>query len=276
VCSSDLRLTQVRDESGKGLGLVVVIEDLTELERAQRMAAWREVARRIAHEIKNPLTPIKLSAQRLMKRFGGEVAEKDVFDQAVTIIVDQADALKGLVDEFSAFARMPSASLEQADLGAILGEALALFKEAHKEIAFEVVVKTPPPAFPFDPTQVKRVLINLLGNAVAALEGQPEPRVTIRLNYLAELKLARIEVADNGPGLTGETRERLFEPYYSTKRQGVGLGLAIVKTIIQDHNGYIRVQDNAPRGTKFIIELPCGGWTAELEVKKDAPDHPRG
>ena len=263
-----IRMTQLRDESGQALGLVVVIEDLTELEKAQRMAAWREVARRIAHEIKNPLTPIKLSAQRLKKRFQEEVGEREIFDQAVETIILQVDALKALVDEFSSFARMPAADLVRADLAEVINEVLALYREAHKELAFDLVIKSPPPPFFFDRAQIKRVLINLLDNAVAALAEEEDPdqgRVTIRVNYLPELKTARFEVADNGPGLTPETKERLFEPHYSTKRQGTGLGLAIARTIVQDHNGYIRVQDNAPKGTKFIIELPMRGWAGEPE-----------
>lgn len=281
-----VRAGQLRDESGRGLGSVVVMEDLTELEGAQRMAAWREVARRIAHEIKNPLTPIKLSAQRLMKRFGGEVRDREIFDQAAGTIVDQVDALKGLVDEFSQFARMPQANLALADPVEIINETLALYREAHKEIDFDLVIKTNPPRFNFDPDQIKRVLINLLDNAVAAIiddtpaedeSGEPDRgRIMIRVNYVANLQLVRIEVADTGPGLPEGGRERLFEPHYSTKRQGTGLGLAIVRTIIQDHGGYIRVQDNAPKGTKFIIELPTGGWAGEWEVRENAPQHPGG
>ena len=177
-----IRMTQLRDEAGQGLGLVVVIEDLTELEKAQRMAAWREVARRIAHEIKNPLTPIKLSAQRLKKRFREEVGEREIFDQAVETIILQVDALKALVDEFSSFARMPAADLVRADLVEVINQVLALYREAHKELVFDLVTKTQPPTFFFDRAQIKRVLINLLDNAVAALADEEDPspgRVTI-------------------------------------------------------------------------------------------------
>jgi len=275
-----LRASQFKEGTRTGPGTVVVIEDLTELEKAQRMAAWREVARRIAHEIKNPLTPIKLSAQRLQKRFALQVEEKAVFDQALETITQQVDALRSLVDEFSSFARMPSAELQKTDLADLLAGSLALYREAHREVAFDLVTRTAPPPFYFDPDQIKRVLINLLDNAVAAIEdGTPGPepgRVMIRLHHLDHLQLVRIEVADNGPGLEGKARERLFEPHFSTKRQGTGLGLAIVRTIIQDHGGYIRVQDNAPRGTKFVIELPTGGWTSELEVNGHVPDRPGG
>ncbi len=276
-----LRLTSLKDPDGKDLGIVTVIEDLTQLEKAQRMAAWREVARRIAHEIKNPLTPIKLSAQRLQRRFGGQVEEAEIFDQAVSTIIGQTDALKALVDEFSSFARMPAVNLSRGDLVQISREVVRLFQEAHKTITFDLVTKTPPPPFYFDPDQMKRVLINLLDNSVAALE-EMDPvagdgkRVTIRLNYLNELKTARLEVADNGPGIPPADKARLFEPYFSTKKQGTGLGLAIVSTIIQDHNGYIRVQDNAPRGVKFIIELPVSGWSSDLEVDEHGSNHTRG
>jgi len=261
-----VRLTTLADDRKRNLGSVVVIEDMTELEKAQRMAAWREVARRIAHEIKNPLTPIKLSAQRLERRFGEEIKERQIFQQAVGTIIQEVDALKTLVDEFSSFARMPAANPDLGDINQIAAETVRLFQEAHKTCAFELVVKNPPPPFYFDADQMKRVFFNLLDNAVAAVGGESEGRISVRINYLSDLDTVRLEVADSGSGINPEARERLFEPYFSTKKQGSGLGLAIVSTIIQDHNGYIRVQDNAPRGTKFIIELPVSGWSGKAEV----------
>ncbi len=251
----------LRDEMGSDLGMVVVFEDLSELEKAQRMAAWREVARRIAHEVKNPLTPIKLSAQRLIRRYGSELGRDDeVFSECTTTIVRQVEELRKLVNEFSTFARLPSSRLAPADLGAIVEEVLALYRGAHPGITFELECEDPVPVFDLDREQISRVLINLLDNAVAALDLVDGPRlVTVRLSFDDILKIVRVEVEDSGPGVRPEDKLRLFEPYFSTKKGGTGLGLSIVSTIVADHNGFIRVQDNQPQGARFIIELPARG-----------------
>ncbi|WP_306533760.1 PAS domain-containing sensor histidine kinase [Geobacter sp.] len=248
-------LTMLRDESGEFLGTVVVFDDLTQLIKAQRMAAWREVARRIAHEIKNPLTPIKLSAQRLRKRYLPRFGSEDtIFDECTAMIVKSVDELKTLVDEFSNFARMPAANPTPNDLNGIIREALTLFREGHRTIAFGFREDPRLPLLQLDRDQIKRVFINLLDNAVAAVGG--EGHIVIESRFDPELKMAVVTLADSGHGIAPEDKPRLFEPYFSTKKSGTGLGLAIVNTIITDHNGFIRVRDNAPRGTKFIIELP--------------------
>ena len=249
-------LNVLRDDRGRYLGLVAVFEDLTEIEKAQRVAAWREVARRIAHEVKNPLTPIQLSAQRLQKRYGSVLADEDahVFKECTGMIVTQVEELKRLVNEFSNFARMPATNPVPSDIRKIISEALNLYREAHKDIEFIFVPPDDTPVFNLDPEQMKRVMINLLDNAVEAAEGQGV--VSVSLAYDSVLKMVTIEVIDNGTGISAENKELLFEPYFSTKKQGTGLGLAIVNTIITDHNGFIRVQNNKPKGTKFIIELP--------------------
>ncbi len=246
----------LRDDKGAYMGLVAVIEDLSDIEKAQRMAAWREVARRIAHEVKNPLTPIQLSAQRLKKRYGDKIAEADgkVFHECTDMIIRQVEELKGLVNEFSNFARMPAGNPAPANIRAIIEEALSLYREAHKDVKFVFTVKNDVPGFKLDREQIKRMMINLLDNAIEAVGGKGE--VLLELGYDEELQIVRVEVADQGKGIPPENRERLFEPYFSTKKQGTGLGLAIVNTIISDHNGFIRVQDNKPNGTRFIIELP--------------------
>jgi len=251
----------LRDDAGKNLGMVVVFEDLTELEKAQRMAAWREVARRIAHEVKNPLTPIKLSAQRLIRRYGEEMGpDETVFKECTVTIVRQVEELRRLVNEFSTFARLPSVHLAPGDLTAIAEEALALFRGAHTDISFELERDHSVPMFDLDREQMSRVMINLLDNAVAAVEAADPPRqVVVRLSYDDILKIVRLEVEDTGPGVPPEYRLRLFEPYFSTKKGGTGLGLSIVSTIVADHNGYIRVQDNQPVGTRIIVELPARG-----------------
>jgi two-component system nitrogen regulation sensor histidine kinase NtrY len=253
-----INLSMMRDENGDFLGTVVVFDDLTQLMKAQRMAAWREVARRIAHEIKNPLTPIKLSAQRLRKRYLSRFGEDEkVFDECTGMIIKSVDELKTLVDEFSSFARMPAAQPTPNNLNEIIREALMLYQEAHRDVAFAFQPDEAIPLLRLDRDQIKRVLINLLDNAVAAVEGGGDIR--IETCYDQELRMATLTVADTGHGIAPEDKPRLFEPYFSTKKSGTGLGLAIVTTIVSDHGGFIRVKDNEPKGTVFIIEFPAGG-----------------
>lgn len=248
-------LNALKDESGSYLGVVAVLDDLTHLLKTQRMSAWKEVARRIAHEIKNPLTPIKLSAQRLRKKYMDRFPEEDaVFDECTMTIIKQVDDLKNLVNEFSNFARMPAANPSPNDLNEIVGEVVALYKSGQRKVRVDSSVDERLPVLEVDRDQIKRVLINLMDNAVAA--AGEDGVVSLETHYHDELRLARIEVADNGPGIPQEARHKLFEPYFSTKKTGTGLGLAIVSNIISDHNGYIRVRDNQPTGTRFVIELP--------------------
>ncbi len=253
-----INLSIMRDENGEFLGTVVVFDDLTQLMKAQRMAAWREVARRIAHEIKNPLTPIKLSAQRLRKRYLSRFGEDEkVFDECTGMIIKSVDELKTLVDEFSSFARMPAAQPTPNNLNEIIREALTLYQEAHRDVDFSFLPDEAIPLLRLDRDQIKRVLINLLDNAVAAVEGGGDIRIETRFDQ--ELRMATLTVADTGHGIAPEDKPRLFEPYFSTKKSGTGLGLAIVTTIVSDHGGFIRVKDNEPKGTVFIIELPANG-----------------
>jgi len=253
-----VNVTTLQDENDEFMGTVVVFDDLSQLIKAQRMAAWREVARRIAHEIKNPLTPIQLSAQRLRRRYLGRFSEDDtVFDECTGMIVQQVDELKNLVNEFSSFARMPASNPVPNDLNEILSEAMVLYQEGHKEISFSFEGDPKVPAFRLDRDQLKRAVINLLDNAVGAID--KEGSITVSSSYNPSLQMATITVADTGCGIPSEDKPRLFEPYFSTKKTGTGLGLAIVSTIISDHNGYIRVKDNYPTGTRFIIELPVSG-----------------
>lgn len=250
-----VNLTVLKDENDEFMGTVVVFDDLTQLIKAQRMAAWREVARRIAHEIKNPLTPIQLSAQRLRKRYLSRFGEDErVFDECTAMIIKSVDELKSLVDEFSNFARMPAAQPTPNNLNDIIREALTLYQEAHRSITFSFNGDDLIPLLMLDRDQIKRVLINLLDNAVAAIDG--EGTVKVESSFNQELKMVTCVVADTGHGIAPEDRPRLFEPYFSTKKSGTGLGLAIVNSIISDHHGFIRVKNNEPTGTRFIIELP--------------------
>ncbi len=253
-----INLSVMRDENGDFLGTVVVFDDLTQLMKAQRMAAWREVARRIAHEIKNPLTPIKLSAQRLRKRYLSRFGEDEkVFDECTGMIIKSVDELKTLVDEFSSFARMPAAQPTPNDLNEIIREALTLYQEANLNVDFSFLPDDAIPLIRLDRDQIKRVLINLLDNAIAAIDEKGEIRIETR--YDQELRMVTLTLADTGHGIAPEDRPRLFEPYFSTKKSGTGLGLAIVTTIVADHGGFIRFKDNEPKGTVFIIEFPAGG-----------------
>jgi two-component system nitrogen regulation sensor histidine kinase NtrY len=249
-----INLTTLRDEEGRSLGVVAVFEDLTQLIKAQRMAAWREVARRIAHEIKNPLTPIQLSAQRLRKRYLEKLQEDgSIFDECTHTIVKQVEELKGMVNEFSNFARMPASNPAPNHLNKIIQETLVLFQQAHKNVRFGFHPHDLP-VLNIDRDQMKRVMINLIKNSIVAIDGEGE--IEIQTNYDPKLQIVRLEVSDNGCGIPDEDKGKLFEPYYSTKKSGTGLGLTIVNAIIADHNGYIRVRDNKPTGTTFLIELP--------------------
>lgn len=252
-----LHLTMLRDEGGENLGMVVVLDDLTQMMRAQRMAAWREVARRIAHEIKNPLTPIQLSAQRLRKRYLSRFSDDEkVFDECTEMIIKSVDDLKNLVNEFSNFARMPAIQPEPNDINALIREALTLYQEAHRGVTFSFVEDELMPKLTIDRDQIKRVIINVLENAVAAME--EKGNIVLSSIYDAVLKMAVISIADDGPGVPAEDKQRLFEPYFSTKKSGTGLGLAIVSSVINDHGGFVRVRDNKPHGAIFVIELPAG------------------
>jgi len=256
-----VKVAMLRDEEERYLGMVVVLDDLTQLQKAQRAEAWREVARRIADEIKNPLTPIQLSAQRLRKRYLNQFGQNGaIFDECTQTIITQVEELKNLVNEFSSFARMPAAQPMPNNLNEIIREAMVLYVEGHKNIRFEFKPDEKVPVFNLDKEQIKRVIVNLLDNAVAAVDvvagKDGEGQITIDTQLDPLMNLARIEVADNGCGVSPEDKPLLFEPYFSTKPSGTGLGLAIVNTIVSDHHGYARVRDNVPRGTRLIIELP--------------------
>jgi two-component system, NtrC family, nitrogen regulation sensor histidine kinase NtrY len=249
-----MRVSTLGDSAGTPIGSVITFDDLTELIRAKKAETWQDVARRIAHEFKNPLTPIKLSAERLRKKHSEGAADFDtVFDECSRTIVQEADGLRKLVDEFSNFARMPSSNPVPQPLTPVIESAAQLYVTAHKNIA---VVKEIAPGMPdviIDNEQMKRVFINLFENAVEAMSGKGRIWVATRMTSGG---MAQIEVADEGPGIKAEDIPRLFEPDFSRKKKKSGLGLAIVLRIIKDHSGTIRVEQNAPKGAKFIIQLP--------------------
>lgn len=242
------------------LAVLCFFEDVTQIVMVERMEAWREVARRIAHEIKNPLTPIQLAAQRLRKRFAPQIKDDNgVFEECVQSIAHEVDAIKKLVNEFSTFARLPTGEHSPHDLNALAQETLVLLAEAHRGLDFVFAPDRTVPSLQLDPEGMRRVIRNLLDNAVAACrtEGNGNAgKVEVITRYLQPLGIVRLEVVDNGCGVPADIKERLFEPYVSTKKDGTGLGLAIVATVVAEHQAFIRVRDNIPRGSRFVIEIP--------------------
>ncbi len=249
-----LNYNTLKDDLDHNVGAVLVFDDVTELEKAQRIAAWREVARRIAHEVKNPLTPIKLSAQRLKRKYGHQIHD-DIFTGCADTIVEHVDLIRNLVNQFASFAKFPDANAARCRIESIIEETIALYREGLEKVDIRSRFSENIPVLKLDHQHMKQAFINLIDNAVHAVD--KNGMILIDASYDDILKIVRIEIADNGRGISDSEKTRLFEPYFSTKKSGMGLGLAIVSSIISDHNGVIRVQDNKPRGAKFIIELPA-------------------
>jgi two-component system nitrogen regulation sensor histidine kinase NtrY len=246
----------LREEGAGTLGTVVVMDDLTDVVKAQKVLAWKEVARRVAHEIKNPLTPIKLSAERIRKRHPELLeAQGGVLDECTRTIIEQVDHLQEMVNEFQRFARMPEPQKNPQNINQIVREVVALYKESHPQVEMEMDLASDLPKVPADKEQMQRVLINLITNAIAVLPPDGG-KIQLRTAFNKALRVVRLEVADNGPGIPPSSKSKLFEPYFSTKEGGMGLGLTIVRSIVSDHGGYIRVVDNEPKGTRFVVELP--------------------
>ncbi len=257
--------TALRGPEGEYAGAVVVFDDLTELLKAQRLAAWREVAQRIAHEIKNPLTPIQLSAQRLRRRFGRAPGdEQRVVEECTETIIHEVDGLRRLVDEFSRFARMPAFVPRPTDVRPLIDGVASLYRESHPAVSITTHHAPDLPPLEVDPDHIKRAVLNLVDNAVEAAGTGGE--VTIETAWLADAGRARLVVADSGPGISAEVREQLFVPYFSTKTAGMGLGLPIVAEIVSEHGGALRVEDNEPRGSRFVIEVPVARAAAPVEA----------
>lgn len=249
-----MRVSALRDGSGTAIGSVVTFDDLTELIQAKKAETWQDVARRIAHEFKNPLTPIKLSAERLRKKHAeGAPDFEAVFDECSRTIVEEADGLRKLVDEFADFARMPGSNPVPQQLARVIESVINLYAGAHKDISVVKEIASGMPDVVLDHEQMKRVFINLFENAVEAMGGKGRIRVAARMTPGG---MAQIEVADEGPGIAAEDLPRLFQPDFSRKKKKSGLGLAIVLRIIKDHSGVIRAEQNAPKGARFLIELP--------------------
>jgi two-component system nitrogen regulation sensor histidine kinase NtrY len=257
--------TALRGEGGEYAGAVLVFDDLTELLKAQRLAAWREVAQRIAHEIKNPLTPIQLSAQRLRRRLvRRDDEEQRLVVECTETIIHEVDGLRRLVDEFSRFARMPAFVPKPTDVRPLIEGVAALYREAHPGLRLATRHADDLPLLAVDPDHIKRAVLNLVDNAVEALGGNGE--IAIETVHVPEAGRARIVVSDTGPGIPLEDRDKLFQPHFSTKVTGMGLGLPIVSEIATEHGGTVSVEDNAPRGSRFIVELPVARTPATVEA----------
>lgn len=240
------------------IGCLYLFDDISQITKAQSMAAWREVARRIAHEIKNPLTPIQLAAQRLDKILGSQDPK---VGECTQTIIENVDSIKRLADEFSKFARMPSAEFSVVDLNVLIADTVSTYAESKPQIIFQLITADNLQEVTLDPEQIRRLLINLIENAIFAMESfqyadLDRPKLLIRTFIDQKRKLYGFEVCDNGPGIRDSDKNRVFEPYFTTKSSGTGLGLAIVSSIVNEHKGKIMVQDNAPHGSKFILEIP--------------------
>ncbi len=241
-------------------GFVLVVEDLTEFVRAQRATAWRDVARRLAHEIKNPLTPIQLSAERISRNISrlpvAAPRVATVMQECVGTIINEVSGLKHLVEEFVRFARLPTVSRVPESMRELVDNTLSLYDGKMDGVSVQVSIPDDLPLILMDSTQMKRVLINLIDNAMEALDEQTERSLRIACELARDGTMARLTIEDTGVGILPEDRERLFTPYFSTRKEGTGLGLSIASRIVSDHGGYIGAEPNTPRGTRFIIELP--------------------
>ncbi|RMD61562.1 MAG: PAS domain-containing sensor histidine kinase [Alphaproteobacteria bacterium] len=264
-------------QDGRTIGYVVTFDDITELLSAQRKAAWADVARRIAHEIKNPLTPIQLSAERLKRKYLKEIrSDPETFQTCTDVIVRHVGDIGRMVDEFSAFARMPAPAIVDTDLSEVVRQAVFLQRGAHPDVTFELDLPAGDLIVPCDREQIGRALTNLLQNAVEAIarrpvnDGAPPPPGRIHVRLAEEDDCAVIEVADNGCGLPRSERHRLTEPYVTTRDQGTGLGLAIVKKIMEDHGGNLYLEDNPGGGARLRLVFPLRARRPESEPYSDS------
>jgi hypothetical protein len=251
--------------TAEGLGYVLVFEDLSDLLRAQKQAAWREVARRVAHEIKNPLTPIALSAERIHRHLSRgtapDAASLEVIRSCAETIGKAAETVRALVDEFSVLARFPASRPQPASLNDLVENTLVMFNGRLEGIRVRTELAQDLPAVMADPEAIKRALANLVDNAAEAMQDAIVKEITISTSLVASRDAIELSVSDTGAGVSRDVKERLFLPYFSTKQRGTGLGLAIVSRIVEDHHGSIRIEENKPVGSRFVIELPVAAET---------------
>jgi two-component system nitrogen regulation sensor histidine kinase NtrY len=252
-----LAVSPLPQTNGDFSGMIVVFDNLTQLIKAQKIATWKEVAQRVAHEIKNPLTPIQLSAERIIKMLKKQdLNSPAVIEEGAKTIIQEARTIKSMVDEFSNFARMPKVELRPADLRPLIEQTVLLFRGIFAQVEIEADLAADIPAsVQLDPEQMKRVLINIFDNAIEAMD--KKGKILVRAVYEKRQQQISIEISDTGPGISIEDKTKLFLPYFSTKKKGTGLGLAIVNQIIREHNGSIRAENVQPTGAKFTIQLPA-------------------
>jgi len=272
--------THSQDPAGLPMGYVVVLEDITDLLRAQKQTAWSEVARRVAHEIKNPLTPIALSAERIRRHLERgtppDAASLKIIRSCADTIGSSVQTVRMLVDEFSTLARFPASRPVPADINRIVESALLLFDGRLSGIRVQKFLAPELPPVHADPDAIKRAVANLVDNAAEAMQHSMVKEIAISTALAGERDMVEIVVSDTGHGVTPAVKEKLFLPYFSTKKRGTGLGLAIVSRIIEDHHGSIRVEENAPIGARFIVELPVASVMAAAPPDQHAQHSDRG
>ena len=257
-------LLLLQNSEGQPAGMVCVYNNITEIQRLQRARAWREVARRIAHEIKNPLTPIQLSAERIHRKYAAEVSDNEALQQSTQTIINEVQQLKRMVSEFSNFAKIPESNPQLNDLNEIIKEALQLYHEnMPSRISLRTELTEALPQLPLDGEQIRRVVINLVDNAISSIEKKGtlsrilrQGEIIVRTRHVPDLNIIFMDVEDNGTGISAEISDQLFEPYTTTKEHGTGLGLTIVSQTISDHNGFTRFRNLDSGGVCFTIELP--------------------
>ena len=248
-------LTGLRDEEGKVAGYIGTFDDITHIVRGEKLATWREIAKKLTHEIKNPLTPIRLSAERIRRRLlpQSQGKEEEVLDETTNVILQASEDITTIVNELTKLTHT-AAVLVNEDINAVVEETIGLYRNLYQNIAFRFEKGTIP-VFRMDRDKVKRALINLVTNSIKAINTD-QGVVSLATRYEKNKGVALIEIADTGPGISDEDKNRIFDPYFTRNSDGMGLGLAIVHSIILEHNGKIHVEDNSPRGAKFVIELP--------------------
>jgi PAS domain S-box-containing protein len=268
-------------DDGAPPGYVVVFDDVTALVQAQRDAAWGEVARRLAHEIRNPLTPIQLSAERMRRRFLDRMDDQDaqVMERATRTIIQQVEAMKEMVKAFSEYARAPGMDLSRIDLNRLVSEVADLYRGRDMSTMILLELDEDLGEIEVDPGRVRQILHNLVGNALEALDHKPDGRVVIRTEaeMLGDSGMVRISVLDNGPGFASDALERVFDPYVTTKPKGTGLGLAIVKKLVEEHGGRVEAGNRDDGGARLTVLLPAddAARTAILRREAHATDHRR-
>ncbi|BBB33641.1 two-component system, NtrC family, nitrogen regulation sensor histidine kinase NtrY [Thermotomaculum hydrothermale] len=255
--TSEVSFILMKDQYSKEVGYLVIIEDVTELEQAQKMIAWKEAVRRIVHELKNPLTPIKLSAERIKRRAEEDSPNlREIVLESLKPMIEEINAMQYLIENFSRYAKMPPPELEPTDINLLIEDILSLYSSLPGNIKIKRMLAENLPLLNIDKKLMKRAILNIVKNAINAVEDEGGGTITIKTIYFASGRKVNIEISDTGKGIPDTLKEKIFIPYFSTKPKGDGLGLAIVRNIIQAHNGHVFVKNNFPQGTTFVIELP--------------------